>query len=332
MHTAPFTVWIIVALAATTPAATPTKPAPTAAAKPAASSAKAAAISKAAAAAAAHDSSSSSMTLRGGQDGTVFRTLTVEGEDRIHIEVDRPQLKMELNPEHAPGLDWGSARDVLDRTTPDLAAPLLSASAQDMSPYVARPWLSRFASGPVARFQPNVTGVDHWTLSIVNARGEVVSRREGRGDPPREMTWDGRLSSGGTLTPGATYSYVLEARDKAGNKRNFVGEGFRVGAVRFDGPGAPSLAFTGAQLDERAGNTPLIVLEAATWLNQWPESQRGVRVEAVAKSFDEANALAQRVTSTLGPVLLGDAARIQGVTTVTPDAPVGGAVRIAPGR
>lgn len=271
------------------------------------------------------------MTLKGGEEGTVFRSLTVEGEDRIHIEVERPPLRLELDPEKAPGLDWGTARDVLDRTTPDLDAPFLTASAVETSPYVARPWLERFSVGPVARFQPDVKGVEHWKLTVVNARAEVVASYQGRGEPPRELTWDGRLAAGGTLMPGATYSYVLEARDKAGNKRNFVGEGFRTSAIRFEGPGTPSLAFTGRELEARSGAAPTIVLEAASWLNQWPAAQSGVRVEAIGKSADEANSLASRVTAALAPSLLGDPARIRSVITVLPDAPEGGAVRITPG-
>ncbi|MEO5989021.1 MAG: hypothetical protein ABIU54_00005, partial [Candidatus Eisenbacteria bacterium] len=128
----------------------------------------------------------SSMTLRGGEEGTVFRTLTVEGEDRIHFELERPELHLELDPEKAPGLDWGSARDVLDRTAPNLLAPFLATSTQDCSPYVAHPWLSHFASGVVATFRPDVKGVERWKLSVANARGETVATFEGRGDPPRE--------------------------------------------------------------------------------------------------------------------------------------------------
>ena len=58
--------------------------------------------------------------------------------------------------------------------------------------------------------------------------------------PPEEITWDGRSSRGEPVTPGLTYSYVFEAFDRAGNKRNFVGEGFRLTAYRL-----ATLAFVG---------------------------------------------------------------------------------------
>src|SRR5881397_791902 len=50
----------------------------------------------------------SGMTLRGGQDRTDFRTMTVEGEDRVHLEVERPLLTLDLDPEKVGGLESGT--------------------------------------------------------------------------------------------------------------------------------------------------------------------------------------------------------------------------------
>jgi hypothetical protein len=233
---------------------------------------------------------SSGMRLKGGDEGTVFRTLTVEGEDRIHIEVERPVLRLDVDPTQAPGLDRGTVRDVLDRTTPDLESPLRSSTARDASPWVAHPWLSHFPDGAVARFRPAVTNVARWRLLVVNARAESVAVFQGEGSPPREIAWDGRSTSGTPVLPGASYSYLFEARDKAGNKRNFVGEGFRVNTFRYDTPEGPTLVFAATEL-ERAGGapwgpeeTPPIVLQVASEMNQEPSdagcasrSRRGAR-------------------------------------------------------
>src|SRR2546428_9100121 len=97
-------------------------------------------------AAASPASSDSSMTLRAGQPGTEFRSMTVEGEDRVHVDFGRPDLNLDLDPEEVPGLTSGSAMDALDRTVPDLSTPMITLSAQERSPYVARPWLRHFAA------------------------------------------------------------------------------------------------------------------------------------------------------------------------------------------
>ena len=274
------------------------------------------------------------LVLKGGEEGTVFKTLTVQGEDRIHIEVERPNLRLDMDPGKAPGLDRGTVADVLDRTTPDLQAPLLASSARAASPWVAHPWLSHFPSGAVARFRPALTNVARWKLLVVDARAESVAVFQGEGDPPREIAWDGRASDGTPVLPGASYSYVFEARDKAGNKRHFVGEGFRVDAFRYDTPQGPTLVFAGTELARPGGaswgadEAPPIVVQLATELNQEP-SERAVRIEVTARSTEEANALGRRLMRWMTPLLLGDPARLESVGFVASDAPVGAAVKVS---
>src|SRR5262245_16311327 len=278
----------------------------------------------------------SAYTLKGGQEGTVFKSLTVEGEDRIRFDVERPALNVDLDPSKAPGLDWGTARDVLDRTVPDLGAPLIATSAHQPSPWIAHPWLSSFASGAVARFRPELKGVERWKLTIVNARGEAVASYQGKGEPPREIVWDGRSQGGAPVVPGLTYSYVLEAHDRAGNKRNFVGQGFKVTAYRLTTPEGPMLTFSGRELPSSDPRRPVndaapvpLLIEAATWVNQAPNPAKPVRVSASARSFDEANALASLVARQMAPYLIGDPARVQTTAEVRADAPEGGTVVIA---
>jgi hypothetical protein len=290
----------------------------------------------------------STLTLRGGQEGTVFRSLTVEGEDRIHFEVERPTLKLEMDPSQAPGLEWGSARDVLDRTVPDEMAPLLATSAHASSPYTARPWLHAFASGAVATFHPDVEGVEHWKLTVANWRGEPVTSFSGKGDPPKEIAWDGRGANGAPVMPGATYSYVFEAVDRAGNHRHFVGEGFRVAAFRLESAAATVLVFTGGEMNAPAsgaggtggtggaGATPgrasPLLLEAASWLNQSASLAAPITVTTTARTNDEATALGRQILSQLAGLVLGDAGRIRVETRVESDAPPGGAASIMTGR
>jgi hypothetical protein len=321
---------------AATSAATAAKKSGATAKPPASSSARtpeSATTSKPEAAVSNAKAPAADMTLRGGEEGTVFRTLTVQGEDRIHIEVERPKLRLDMDPEKAPGLERGDVKDVLERTTPDLTAPLLGVSAREASPWVARPWLSHFPEGSVARVRPDVKGAERWRMVMVNARAESVAVYQGKGDPPREIAWDGRSSNGDPVLPGASYSYVFEARDKAGNKRNFVGEGFRVDAFRYGSDEAPVLLFTARELPRTAGLTesdvaPPIVAEAASVMNQAPAA-RNVHIEVTARSQEQASALAQKLARWMKPLVIGDPARVRTATSVQSDAPPEGAVKIA---
>ena len=71
------------------------------------------------------------MTLQGGEEGTLFESLRVEGEDRVRIRFDRPALNLVLDAGNAPGLDWKSVQEVIGRTGVDLIAPYLARSAGD---------------------------------------------------------------------------------------------------------------------------------------------------------------------------------------------------------
>ncbi|HKQ18563.1 MAG TPA: hypothetical protein VJW75_02335 [Candidatus Eisenbacteria bacterium] len=292
----------------------------------------------------------SGYTIKGGADRTDLKSLTVEGEDRVHVSIDRPVLALNLNPETVTGLEFGSARDVLDRVPPDLTTTFLGISSDSRSPYPGRPWLRQFATGSVARFQPAVRGTERWKLTVADSRGQTVALFEGKGEPPKEIVWDGRSVSGAPVAPGITYSYVFEAVDKAGNKRNFVGEGFRVSAYRLESPAGPVLVFSGQQLaaDMNAARAygagapaatgaganrvvaPLL-LEAASWLNQSSRVSQPMRVTASARSYEQANALAKQVGSAMSDLTIGDPARVQSMAEVVPDAPEGGVVRIAVG-
>ena len=220
----------------------------------------------------------------------------------------------------------------------------LESSAHGPSPYLAHPWLRQFATGPVARFQPNVKDVERWKLMVADSKGQTVTTFQGKGDPPKEIAWDGRSQGGTPVTPGLTYSYIFEAFDRAGNKRNFVGEGFRISAYRLDSPDGPVLVFTGQSLlsslkatrsfgmgaDAASRAIPPIIMEAAGWLNEASHLSQPIRVTATARSYEQANLLAGRVSAALTEIALGDPARIQSVAEVVPDAPDGGTVRIGP--
>jgi hypothetical protein len=252
-------------------------------------------------------------------------------------------LALDLNPETVTGLEFGSARDVLDRVSPDLTSAYLAMSADSRSPYPGRPWLGQFATGSVARFQPAVRGTERWKLTVADSRGQTVALFEGKGDPPKEIVWDGRNVSGAPVAPGITYSYVFEAVDKAGNKRNFVGEGFRISAYRIESPTGPVLVFSGQQLAAdlsaaraygagSAGASRLtapLLLEAASWLNQYSRVSQPMRVVASARSYEQANSLAKQVGTAMADLTIGDPARVQSLAEVVPDAPEGGTVRIA---
>lgn len=278
----------------------------------------------------------SAMTLKAGQEGTIFKSLRIEGEDRVRIEFERPPLHIDVDPHRAPGLDWEGIHAVLNRRGLDLVSPYMERTATGQPPFYARPWLDHFAVDNVARFRPALEGVDRWRLTVANSRGETVASFEGKGKPPKEIPWDGRAMDGKPVPPGLTYSYVLEAFDRAGNKRNFVGDGFELPAYRIHTREGVTMLFGGEALQQKrpvdhAGDMPApgILLEAASWINQRPVASEPVRIEVTARTFDDAQRIADSIVQDMMPLLLGDPVRLQPVMNVQLDAPDQGTIVIA---
>jgi hypothetical protein len=277
----------------------------------------------------------SDMALSGGQEGTVFKSLTIEGENRVKITFDRPELSIDLDPSQAPGLTWGSSMDVLNRTVPDLTSPLLATSSHLRSPYQIRPWLAAYETGPVARFNSDLESVHSWKLLVVDSRGQEVVQFEGKKNPPKQIEWDGKKQDGSLALPGLTYSYVLEAYDKAGNKRRFVGDGFQLDAYRRSNDKGQVFLISGNQWKDAARQArpgaSAFLLETASWLNMRTGSVGAVLLVATAGTYAEAKALGDQVAAELKPLLPGDDSRIAVSALAEPGSPPGGILQIRSG-
>lgn len=279
-------------------------------------------------------SAAETLTLKGGEEGTVFDDLTIRGEDRIRIEFERPVLTLDLAPREAAGLNWGDPSDVLESSGIDLVGPLPAESADDPCRFLGMPWLEQFRSDAVARFRPELKDVDRWRLVIADSRADTVAVFGGDDEPPAEIVWNGRTLDGTPMLPGVTCSYVLEAWDEAGNRRNFVGPGFVLPAYRVTSEEGTTLMFAvGALPAEVAGpiaSPPPTLLEVASWVNQAPAAAP-VEVKVTASTFDEARAVGESLVAALQSRVLGDPARLRASSEVRSDAPAGGAVAVIVG-
>jgi hypothetical protein len=281
----------------------------------------------------AGDGSPEGMSLSGGQDGTVFGSLTVTGEDRVHIEFERPELNLDLDPREAPGLEWGNPLGVLQRSGIDRVEPFLATSTATPVRGLADAWTDGYRTDGVARFQPQLDDVHRWRLEILDSHSDTVAVFEGKGDPPDDLVWDGLRPDGTPATPGLAYSYVLVASDKAGNSRTFPGSGFELPPYRLEDDGRQTFLLAGSDLPagwvaRRSGPAPALLIEAASRINQQDLADSPVEIRAGGRSFEEARALGEAVSAVLGSYLLGDPSRLRVVTDVRTDAPAGGTVAI----
>ncbi len=248
--------------------------------------------------------------LKAGEKGTTLESITVEGEDRVRIDFRRPELVLNVDPLSAPGLEWDMILSLLTPDVLDLYSPLPQRSRMIHSPYRARPWADTFRRGDVVRFRPSLKGVASWTLTIADSRGLEVAKFGKNGTPPDILGWNGKTAKGGYALPGRRYSFVLEAADRAGNRRSFVGDGFQLPAFAVESPGGVTLCMSRGDLAGGSRATPAApILYAATRINQMAVTSP-VSVTVTASDYKSGEAVAKDVARQIRSLSMGDDARV----------------------
>lgn len=68
-------------------------------------------------------------------------------------------------------------------------------------------------------FQPKVSAdLQEWSVSIVNAQGEVVKKYQGMGAFPKNFCWDGTDAQGRQIGVQEGYHFILNLKDRSGNE------------------------------------------------------------------------------------------------------------------
>ncbi len=80
--------------------------------------------------------------------------------------------------------------------------------------------------------------VDMWKIEIYNSGGKLVRTYEGKGNPPKQITWDGKNDNGKpVLTPGELYHYRITLARKSGAERKNLSEPFEVNGYWYEDNG-----------------------------------------------------------------------------------------------
>jgi outer membrane protein OmpA-like peptidoglycan-associated protein len=64
----------------------------------------------------------------------------------------------------------------------------------------------------------DLAGIQSWTLTLADEDDNVLKEYQGSGQPPDTQEWDGTLSNGESVKPGALVNATLQATDRAGNQ------------------------------------------------------------------------------------------------------------------
>ncbi len=273
------------------------------------------------------DGSDSEHVLPAGQDGTDLGSFTVEGEDRIRIEFERPSLDLTIDPRSVGGLDWSDPNEILERKRFDTTTPFLRAETRWLPTTPARPWARSLVYGDIVTLRPKVDDVATWRLTISDPTGAEVWRVGGEGKAPREITWDGMTMSGRAALPGQTYVHAIDVVDKAGNKRRFNGSGFVMPAFAVTAGDSLRLAVAG-EPDGSGRLGALAIVEIADWINQHAAPSSEIRLSALARTYGEAESMSGAAQGALVGLVAGDPIRMRTIARVDPAAPQNGVLTV----
>ena len=273
------------------------------------------------------DASDSTMAIPAGVDGVDLGAFTVEGEDRIRIEFERPVLDLALDPRSVGGLDRSRPDDIVERKPLDTTTAYLRTGTRSLDPLTTRPWARTLVYEDIVRLKPKLEDVARWRLTISDAAGREVSRYGGTGNPPDELVWDGMTISGHPAWPGETYVHAFDIEDHAGNRRRFNGKGFVMPPFASTRNDSLQLVVAGRP-GRRSALAPLTMLELADWINQHATLDTEVRLETLARSYPEAESMAGSARDALAETMAGNPARLRMIARVDPAAPAGGILTV----
>ncbi len=105
-----------------------------------------------------------------------------------------------------------------NRLEGDAVRIIADSQAPEFQVKVQEPWWDPAAGpGRIGLTAADRNGVSEWRLQLADDEGRELRVFTGRGDPPREIAWDGRDDRGTILQPGSFVLLRLTGADDAGN-------------------------------------------------------------------------------------------------------------------
>lgn len=260
-----------------------------------------------------------------GESGAALPEMVVEAQNQVRQTIEKSSFEFALD---AAGIDsFYSAMDEealaispVSGLQPHLNN--LEPLASDQPPHC---WLPRMATTPVATFhtdEPEGHRTRRWELTITDFRGSPCRTYDGKGRPPRTVSWDGRTGGGDMLKVGYPYSYVFTTTDKGTNSYNYAGESFRLPALDYRRGDDRVLEMAGGEIFDRdlaevTGGGDGWLVRAADEIRRHPYSP--VRVVVTAETRELAVSRAEAVAGHLAASMILPREQIETEAVQKPD-------------
>ncbi len=114
--------------------------------------------------------------------------------------------------------------------------------------------------------------VENWELKILNPKGDVVHRLNGKGQPPETIDWNGRYGANQMVTGGDIYQYQLEVNHTDGSRTTSDRRIFGINQSKIISVNLTGEAFVSdsAELSQKARD---VLKETAKILRKFPDEK-----------------------------------------------------------
>jgi len=174
-------------------------------------------------------------SLRAEEGSSNLGDVQIKGEaqDKVKIQKFIPEITI-----HVPDIIYAETEKTESLLQEGKEVPSDEDYKQveyQVSNQTAKPYLSDIAQAPLVSFFPGTAKVPvkRWELIINDDKGNVVQTIKGKGNPVKQITWNGKTPRGEMLRVGSHYSYKFVVYDHLKNPHTTFGKAFKVDAALY---------------------------------------------------------------------------------------------------
>jgi len=128
-----------------------------------------------------------------------------------------------------------------DRLQPVLSNPITFEEGRDFSGMVENvddqlyhPWLPEISQAPFLKMQPSIDqAARDWTFAVIDQSGGTVSQQNGKGNPPKELVWQGDDKIRGRAAVDTVYIPQILITNKDGYRRTYQGQPVQFATLQY---------------------------------------------------------------------------------------------------
>lgn len=162
-------------------------------------------------------------------------SLEVTGEARDKVLIEKVTPTIQVNPRDLVDPMTDKTEKLLERTRALPSEADFARFDRLTSAQTARPWLPDLTEPPLIRFTPEPAraAVASWRLEVTDDRGDVIQTLTGKGQPVKDVIWDGWDARGRMVKVASAYGFRFITVDEFKNTHTTLGSSLEFKTLKY---------------------------------------------------------------------------------------------------